>query len=299
MGDARFDKPYEALKEALRPSDVLRLMSSEDVIAALASASRHNDPLLANVLATEAQNRVAREAKAMEELTHGVYVVDTRGVVAYVNPAAARILRRAATEIIGRPAREVIDLGDPTLPANPGHGPVEVALATGSTIESEQGVLALGPGGEHLLVAYSAVPIQRESIITGLVVGFRDITAQRHAEEALARSETRHRLLLDVLPDAILLIDQHGLVLYANPAASELFGCDAEELVGTDLGIPALDTIGVVVDVTTAGGSWLLARLRTVASSWEKRDAYVSIYSRIGLTGASAQGTRDPARREA
>lgn len=281
MGDARFDKPYEQIKEAMRPAELLRSMASEDVIAALAAASRQNDPLLANVLATEAQNRVIREATAIEQLGHGVYVLDASARVAYINQAGADMLQRAASNILGQLSRDVIHLTDPTLTEHPGQRPDEVALATGRTIETEHGILnAQGQRGP-LLIAYSAVPLRREDVITGVVVGFRDITQRRRSEEALARSEERHRLLLDALPDAILVIDHSGRVRYANPAAHELFGRPSEDLMGRMLGMPSLDPKGSVVDVSTAGGNWRRARLRTVASEWEHEPAFLAIYSQI------------------
>ncbi|MEA3199583.1 MAG: hypothetical protein QOE90_1011 [Thermoplasmata archaeon] len=281
MGDARFDKPYERLKEAMRPAEFLRTMPSEDVIAALAAASRQNDPLLANVLATEAQNRVSREATAIEQLGHGVYVVDANARIAYINQAGADMLQRPATDIVGHPSREIIHLTDPTLAEHPDQRPDEVALATGRTIETEHGMIHANDQRPPILIAYSAVPLRREVEITGVVVSFRDITQRRRSEEALARSEARHRQLLDAIPDAILMLDEKGRVRYANPAASELFGRTTESLLGMSLGVPSLDAKGNVVDVSTAGGTWKRARLRTVPSEWEHEPAYLTMYSQL------------------
>src|SRR5262249_28272206 len=38
----------------------------------------------------------------------------------------------------------------------------------------------------------------------------RDITARRRAEEALLRSESRHRAVLAALPDSLFYLDRHG-----------------------------------------------------------------------------------------
>jgi len=57
------------------------------------------------------------------------------------------------------------------------------------------------------------------------------IAHQRKLEWLLRRFET----ILDSAGDAIVRVDTHGLVEYANPAMAELLGVSREQLVGTDL----------------------------------------------------------------
>jgi len=53
--------------------------------------------------------------------------------------------------------------------------------------------------------------------------------------EQLRESEERFRSIAHVATDAILVIDQNGLIEYSNPAATTLFGYPADELHGQDL----------------------------------------------------------------
>jgi diguanylate cyclase (GGDEF)-like protein/PAS domain S-box-containing protein len=59
-----------------------------------------------------------------------------------------------------------------------------------------------------------------------------EVEARAAAEQALAASEARHRTLVEMSPDAIL-VQRDGIILYVNPAGIRLMGAEAaDELVG-------------------------------------------------------------------
>jgi PAS domain S-box-containing protein len=59
--------------------------------------------------------------------------------------------------------------------------------------------------------------------------------SQREAKQALLESELRHRLLWETCPDAVLLMDPHGVIEFANPAVEAVFGYAPEEITGQRL----------------------------------------------------------------
>ncbi len=61
----------------------------------------------------------------------------------------------------------------------------------------------------------------------------RDITKRHEAEEALAASEVRFRLLAENVTDMIVLSDMGAVRRYVSPASLDLLGYAPEELVGT------------------------------------------------------------------
>ena len=66
----------------------------------------------------------------------------------------------------------------------------------------------------------------------GMVTTYTDVTAQERAQEALRRSEQRHRTLVEMSPDAVLA-HRDGVILLANPAAARMFGATSPgQLIG-------------------------------------------------------------------
>jgi PAS domain S-box-containing protein len=62
-----------------------------------------------------------------------------------------------------------------------------------------------------------------------------DITDRKQEELALRYSEEKYRLVVETARDAMLSVDQNGVIRSANPATKNVFGYGPEELVGTPL----------------------------------------------------------------
>lgn len=61
--------------------------------------------------------------------------------------------------------------------------------------------------------------------------------AERSSRQALKDSEVRYRTLWETCPDAVLVMDAGGLVLFANAAVREIFGYSPEEITGQPFAI--------------------------------------------------------------
>jgi len=85
--------------------------------------------------------------------------------------------------------------------------------------------------GEKRIVETS-VSLRKEenNIIIGFMGIARDITKSKQTEIALKKSEESYRLLLEALPDPIVLYDRDGRVQYANPSFEVSFGWSRDEL---------------------------------------------------------------------
>jgi PAS domain S-box-containing protein len=83
--------------------------------------------------------------------------------------------------------------------------------------------------GRRVPLEVSVVPVNiqgRRAVVTF----FRDVSERRRAHEALERSESRVRRLIELAPDAIWIIDRSRL-LFVNPATVKMFGYDSVEQV--------------------------------------------------------------------
>ena len=89
----------------------------------------------------------------------------------------------------------------------------------------------LGP--RRLLVNY--VPHVSGEEVVGLFVLAADITARIQAETAVRESEARLQSVMDSAVDAILTINERGVIKSANRATADMFGYASGELVGRDL----------------------------------------------------------------
>ena len=83
------------------------------------------------------------------------------------------------------------------------------------------------------------VDISLSSIATGegrlLTACVRDITEKKAADEVVRKSEERFRALLESAPDAVVIADPGGRMVFVNHQTEALFGYTREELLGAPL----------------------------------------------------------------
>jgi PAS domain S-box-containing protein len=89
--------------------------------------------------------------------------------------------------------------------------------------------------GGVMSVLYNASVYRDESgRVTGVFAAARDITERQRAEEALRESETRFRMFVDHVADALFICDfEQGTIVDVNRQACESLGYTRQELIGT------------------------------------------------------------------
>jgi signal transduction histidine kinase len=90
----------------------------------------------------------------------------------------------------------------------------------------------------------------------------------RHAVDQ--RPGTQLRAIIESLADGIVIVDQQGLIRFANPAAGRLFTKAPDVLVGTPLGTPVVGGETTEMEIVRRGeGEIIYAELRVVDIEWE------------------------------
>src|SRR5947207_6998272 len=84
------------------------------------------------------------------------------------------------------------------------------------------------------------------------------------------------RAIIERLPDGIVVVDSHGTIRFANPAAERLFDRSAEDLVGTALGFPVVVGETTEIDIVQRGGGGVVyAELRVVETEWDDEQVQI------------------------
>ncbi|MCY3020707.1 MAG: response regulator [Planctomycetota bacterium] len=125
----------------------------------------------------------------LESTAGGIVGVDAGGRITFINHAGAELLGYTPDEVVGQ---DVHSLFHHDGAAGSSHPPQECPILR--TLSAGQGCRIDNEcfrrkNGTAVPVGYSSQPVRQDGVVSGAVVTFNDISAQRTAEEALKESE--------------------------------------------------------------------------------------------------------------
>ncbi len=103
----------------------------------------------------------------------------------------------------------------------------------------------------------------------------RERTGRKLAEEALAATQDNFHNIVEITADGVVIIDEEGVVRFANRAAEVLFGRTGEELVGCPLGFPLVTGDTAEVDIVRKYGGHGTGEMRSVPTVWAGAPAHL------------------------
>jgi PAS domain S-box-containing protein len=257
--------PAEAAGDFLRRAGiasalVLPLRWREERLGALLFASRSMDlgegewPAFARTVASQIAQalalarafsekdraeEIAREHAAvlrsiLDSMADGVIVAQSGGKFLLWNQAAERILRMGPTD---RPPQEWSTHYGIYRPDRVTRFPADelplVRAMRGEVVDRVELFLRHEQAPEGVWLSVSARPlVDPDGTLRGGVSVLRDVTAEKAAQEALARAQRDFRQVIEKAPDAMAIRRGESLV-YANPAFAACLGyASPEDLVG-------------------------------------------------------------------
>jgi PAS domain S-box-containing protein len=170
----------------------------------------------------------------IENAIDGIITIDARGLIETVNPAAARIFGYQPEEVIGKNIKMLMPEPDKSR-----HDQyLENYHTTGikKIIGIGREVKGLKKDGTTFpfLLSISEVQLDQKMIYTGIV---HDISQLKQTQVALRESEHKFNSIINAAIDAIITINERGIIEMVNPAACRLFGYQEEEMIGQNVKI--------------------------------------------------------------
>ena len=180
--------------------------------------------------------RVKSQLEQLDEYTHALSMAP-----AMVRKLDGEIVMwgRSLETLYGIPASEAIGKNANSLLRTEFPGPlteIETELLQNGTWEGE---LSQRHRDGHRIIVFAqwALHRDRRGRPTSVLALNRDITEERRAQDIIEEREARLRLVVETAPDAIITIDERGIVQSFSSAAEKLFGYAAGEVIGHNVNI--------------------------------------------------------------
>ena len=176
----------------------------------------------------------------LRSIGDAVLTTDTEGRITYINEVAQSLTGWSYTDALGQPLERVFHIiNEVTL--KPVESPATRALREGIVVGLANHTVLIKKDGSECPIDDSAAPIRNEQgNVSGCVLIFRDVSAQRLIERDKANQLLTARLLASIVEssnDAIISKSLDGTIQSWNAAAERVFGFTAEEAVGRHISL--------------------------------------------------------------
>ncbi|MET0240287.1 MAG: PAS domain S-box protein [Sphingobium sp.] len=189
----------------------------------------------------------ARAVSLAEELNllidgvprHAIYMVDPSGNVTIWNSGAERLKGWAEAEVLGRS----MTLFYPHHAIAAGKPAADLAAAAREGRLEEEDWRQRKDGSEFLAAVTITALRDDKGALRGFAKIVADITDRRAAEDLIRSRESHLRSILSTVPDAMVVIDEAGVIVSFSAAAEKLLGYTEAEVVGQNVALlmPASD----------------------------------------------------------
>lgn len=210
------------------------------VIVVLSLATSYARRILANTAnikelseaKAEAENMSARLSALFESSADGIVVVDEFGTIEHVNPALEAMFGYSSVELTGQSVAKLMSDENAVKLAGDINNfrTSKGAALVGKTFESE----GIGSDGKAFPIelSISGFEVDDKLRFTGIV---RDISDRLRSIENERVATAKFEDVVTSALDAIVVIDERGVIAEFNPAAESIFGFQRSDVIGQDM----------------------------------------------------------------
>lgn len=181
---------------------------------------------------------------------YGIFAIDRRGRFIEVNRAAASVIGRPASELLGESYVPLLEESD----LQPARDAFQRWIE-GEGVDDDVEVRLVHPSGERRLVQLRGAPIMDGGEAVGVHGVARDITEERRRDEAARLSAAA----LEGLEEGVAIFDRSGEVVYHNAAHARILGyepADPPNILTFAPDDEARREFRVILDQSIQTGSW-------------------------------------------
>jgi PAS domain S-box-containing protein len=167
----------------------------------------------------------------LEAIPSPVFYKNREGRYIGCNDAFARFIGYSRDMIMGKTVYEVA----PSELARTYHERDLLLMEKGGTQRYEFKVRTMEEGTDRDVIFTKAVFLDETGNVAGIVGIMTDISERKKAEEMVRENEEKFRIITSAARDAVIMMDNEGIITFWNLSAEEIFGYSREDVLGKNL----------------------------------------------------------------
>ena len=178
-----------------------------------------------------AEKAEAKFKIALESIGDGVIITDNNGRITFMNEPAEELTGWKTEDSEGMYIYEVFNTFNKYTGQKQNYH-FEYVMKNLKKIGLTKGTVLNSKYGDERFISASIAPLNfANGNADGVIIVFRDITRIKKSEDALESFS----VIVEQLPNAILITDEGGCIQYINPKFKELTGYSKEEVIGRNI----------------------------------------------------------------
>ena len=166
----------------------------------------------------------------LQSIGDAVIATDARGFIVFMNAVATQLTGWSAEDAQGQDCRVVFRIVNESTRFET-ESPVDKVMRDGRIAGLANHTILIAKEGTEHSIDDSGSPIRdREGLLTGVVLIFRDITDRRKAELTIVEQQQILQSLLDHLPVIVTFFDEEGRFKWVNREWTHVMGWSLAEM---------------------------------------------------------------------